>query len=151
LIANSSKPDPNGVLSQIRAYRQKNAVDKKAIVLNKLNFQNESSISSEILIPFDISTTKGRTSLTHERVLQLLMLTRDGSQLIFSGDMDSIENPDRSLESEIYLADSDGNNFKMILGEEKNLNASLSHSGKMLAFLSSTTSFVSVPTLADAY
>jgi hypothetical protein len=29
--------------------------------------------------------------------------------------MDSIENPDRSLESEIYLADSDGNNFKMIL------------------------------------
>jgi hypothetical protein len=24
--------------------------------------------------------------------------------------MDSIENPDRSLESEIYLADSDGNN-----------------------------------------
>jgi hypothetical protein len=33
--------------------------------------------------------------------------------------MDSIENPDRSLESEIYLADSDGNNFKMILGEKR--------------------------------
>jgi Tol biopolymer transport system component len=67
--------------------------------------------------------------------------------------MDSIENPDRSLESEIYLADSDGNNFKMILGEKEKQfsNASLSHSGKMLAFLSSTTSFVSVPTLADAY
>jgi Tol biopolymer transport system component len=63
--------------------------------------------------------------------------------------MDSIENPDRSLESEIYLADSDGNNFKMILGKKKQFsNASLSHSGKMLAFLSSTTSFVSVPTLA---
>jgi hypothetical protein len=62
--------------------------------------------------------------------------------------MDSIENPDRSLESEIYLADSDGNNFKMILGKEKQFsNASLSH-WKMLAFLSSTTSFVSVPTLA---
>jgi hypothetical protein len=30
-----------------------------------------------------------------------------------------IENPDRSLESEIYLADSDGNNFKMILGEKE--------------------------------
>jgi hypothetical protein len=48
LIANSSKPDPNGSLSQIRAYLDKNAVDKKAIVLNKLNFQNESSISSEM-------------------------------------------------------------------------------------------------------
>jgi hypothetical protein len=33
--------------------------------------------------------------------------------------MDSIENPDRSLESEIYLADSDGNNFKMILEKKR--------------------------------
>jgi hypothetical protein len=36
----------------------------------------------------------------------------------------------------------------MILGKRTICNASLSHSGKMLAFLSSTTSFVSVPTLA---
>jgi hypothetical protein len=35
--------------------------------------------------------------------------------------MDSIENPDRSLESEIYLADSDGNNFKMIGEKRSNL------------------------------
>jgi hypothetical protein len=52
LIANSSKPDPNGSLSQIRAYLDKNTVDKKAIVLNKLNFQNESSISSEMNFNF---------------------------------------------------------------------------------------------------
>jgi hypothetical protein len=59
LIANSSKPDPKS-LSQIRAYLDKNTVDKKAIVLNKLNFQNESSISSEMNFnPFFISTTKG--------------------------------------------------------------------------------------------
>jgi flagellar basal body rod protein FlgB len=48
----------------------------------------------------------------------------------FLGDMDSIENPDRSLESEIYLADSDGNNFKMEKKEKQFSNASLSHSGK---------------------
>jgi hypothetical protein len=98
-----------------------------------------------ILAPLKVQNlafTKGFYSFTDAQY------TRDGSQLIFSGDMDSIENPDRSLESEIYLADSDGNNFKMILGKEKQFsNASLSH-WKMLAFLSSTTSFVSVPTLA---
>jgi hypothetical protein len=41
------KPDPNGTPAQIRAYLDMNATDKKAIVLNKLNFQNESNISSE--------------------------------------------------------------------------------------------------------
>jgi hypothetical protein len=71
-LTNSSKPDPNGSLSQIRAYLDKNAVDKKAIVLNKLNFQNESSISSEMNFNsfFDISTTKGAEPRLLERVLQ---------------------------------------------------------------------------------
>ncbi|RTY85513.1 S9 family peptidase [Flavobacterium sp. RSP15] len=155
LLPNSDKPNPNGSLSQIRAYLEKNAVDKKAIVLNKLNFQSESAISSEMNYNhfFDINVTKdavprlltkGFYSFTNADY------TPDGKQLIFSGDMDTAENPDRSLESEIYLADSDGTNLKMILGEKdkRYSNASVSHSGKWLAFLFSSTSFVSVPTLA---
>jgi hypothetical protein len=64
------------------------------------------------------STTKGaEPAYSRKGFIALLMLnTRDGSQLIFSGDMDSIENPDRSLER--FIADS-GNNFKMILGEKR--------------------------------
>ena len=155
LLPNSSKPNPNGTLSEIRAYLDKNTIDKKAIVLNKLNFQNESSISSEMNFNyfFDINTsknsdprllTKGFYSFTDAQY------TPDGKQIIFSGDIDTVENPDRSLESEIYLADSDGGNFQMILGgkNKRYSNASLSHSGKQLAFLSGSTSFVSVPTLA---
>jgi hypothetical protein len=52
-----------------------------------------------ILAPLKVQNlayTKGFYSFTDAQY------TRDGSQLIFSGDMDSIENPDRSLESEIY-------------------------------------------------
>ncbi|RTZ01462.1 S9 family peptidase [Flavobacterium sp. RSP49] len=155
LLPNSDKPNPNGSLSQIRAYLEKNAVDKKAIVLNKLNFQSESAISSEMNYNhfFDINVTKdavprlltkGFYSFTNADY------TPDGKQLIFSGDMDTAENPDRSLESEIYLADSDGTNLKMILGEKdkRYSNASVSNSGKWLAFLFSSTSFVSVPILA---
>lgn len=155
LLSNNSKPNPNGNLSEIRNYLDKNAIDKKAIVLNKLNFQNESSISSEMNFNsfFDINTsknseprllTKGFYSFTDAQY------TPNGKQIIFSGAIDSIQNPDRSLESEIYLADSDGGNFKMILGGKgkRYSNASLSHSGQQLAFLSSNTSFVSVPEIS---
>lgn len=154
LLPNSSKPNPDGSTSEIRAYLDKNAIDKKAIVLNKLNFQNEYAISSEMNFShfFDIDLTKDATPRLLTKGFYSFSdaeYTPDGKQLIFSGDIDTAENPDRSLESEIYLADSDGSNFKMILGEKgKRFNtAALSHSGKWLAFLFSTTSFVSVPTL----
>lgn len=76
--------------------------------------------------------------------------TPNSKQLIISGDVDSLENPDRSLESEIFLADVNGSNLRIILGEKgKNYNnASLSHSGSSLAFTAGTTSFVNVPVLS---
>jgi hypothetical protein len=92
-------------LSQIRAYLDKNTVDKKAIVLNKLNFQNESSISSEMNFnSFDISTTKGAEPRLLTKGFYSFtdaQYTRDGSQLIFSRRYGQYRNPDRSLESEI--------------------------------------------------
>jgi hypothetical protein len=72
---------------------------------------------------FDISTTKGAEPRLLTKGFYSFtdaQYTRDGSQLIFSGDMDSIESGPL-LESEIYLADSDGNNFKMILGEKRSI------------------------------
>ena len=155
LIINKEKPDPNGNLSQIRAYLEKNATDKKAIVLNKLNFQNESNVSSDMNFNhfFEVNVSK-------DAVPRLLTngfynfstadYTPNGKQIILSGDVDTTENQDRSQESEIFIMDADGENFKMLLGENgKRYNsASLSPSGKWLAFLSSNTSFVSVPSLS---
>jgi dipeptidyl aminopeptidase/acylaminoacyl peptidase len=155
LLPNSSKPNPDGSTSEIRAYLDQNAIDKKAIVLNKLNFQNEYAISSEMNFNhfFDINLTKDATPRLLTKGFYSFSdaeYTPDGKQLIFSGDIDTVENPDRNLESEIYLANSDGSNFKMILGEKgkRYSSATLSHSGEWLAFLFSATSFVSVPTLA---
>jgi len=155
LLANSSKPNPDGSTSEIRAYLDKNAVDKKAIVLNKLNFQSESAISSEMNFNhfFDIDLSKDATPRLLTKGFYSFTdaeYTPDGKQLLFSGDVDTAENPDRTLESEIYIADSDGSNFKRILGEKgkRFSNASISNSGKWLAFLYSNTSFVSVPSLA---
>jgi hypothetical protein len=41
-----------------------------------------------------------------------------GLQVIFSGDVDSLENLNRSLESEIFIADRNGKNMRMILGKK---------------------------------
>ena len=150
-----TKPNPNGSLAEIRVFLDSNVAGKKAIVLNKLNFQNESNVSAESNFNqfFLINAAKAAEPLLLTKGFYRYSnadFTPDGKQIIFTGDVDSLENPDRSLESEIFLADSDGENFKMILGETgKNYsNASLSPSGKWLAFLSSTTSFVTVPALA---
>ena len=76
--------------------------------------------------------------------------TPNGKQLILSGDVDSLESPDRSLENEIFIANTDGSDFRMLLGEkDKTYNtARVSPSGKWLAFLKGSTSFVTVPTLS---
>ena len=155
LITNRDKPNPDGSLSEIRAYLEKNAIDKKAIVLNKLNFQSESNISSEMNFNhfFEINVSKDaqpRLLTNGFYNFSTADYTPNGKQVILSGDVDPIENQDRSQESEIFIVDTDGQNFKMLLGEnDKRFNsASLSPSGKWLAFLSSTTSFVSIPTLS---
>jgi dipeptidyl aminopeptidase/acylaminoacyl peptidase len=155
LLTNKEKPDPNGSLSQIRAYLDKNATDKKAIVLNKLNFQSESNVSSDMNFNhfFEINVSKDAAPrlLTNGFYnFSTADYTPNGKQIILSGDVDTAENQDRSLESEIFIMDTNGENLKMLLGEDgKRYNsASLSPSGKWLAFLSSTTSFVSVSSLS---
>jgi len=155
LIATSAKPNPNGTLAEIRAYLETNAEDKKAIVLNKLNFQSETNVSSDMNFNhfFEVNVknieepkaiTKGFYSFSTAEY------TPDGKQIILSGDVDDIENTDRSQESELFIVDTNGDNFKMLLGEngKRFSGASLSHSGKWLAFVTSTTSFVTVPELA---
>lgn len=155
LLTNKEKPNPNGSLSEIRAYLDKNATDKKAIVLNKLNFQSESNVSSDMNFNhfFEINVSKDAEPrlLTKEFYsFSNADYMPNGKQIILSGDVDTTENADRSLESEIFTADTNGENFKMILGENgKRYNsATISPSGNWLAFLSSNTSFISVPALS---
>jgi len=152
---NKAKGNPDGNLSEVRAYLDNNIIDKKAIVLNKLNFQNESGISAEMNFSqfFLINATKGAepTALTKGFYrYNNADFTPNGKQLIFTADVDSLESPDRSLESEILMADKNGTNLRVLLGEKGKsyTDAVLSPSGKWLAFQYSTTSFVTVPMLA---
>ncbi|MES1225112.1 MAG: S9 family peptidase, partial [Bacteroidota bacterium] len=154
LLSSSAKADPDGSIEEIRSYLENNVADKKAKVVNKLSFQDETDVSTEVRFnhffvqslqpgatPVDI--TKGFYSFNSAD------FTPDGKQLILSGDIDSMQNADRSLESEIFLVNNDGTHLNKLLGEEGKTfgSAKISPSGKWLAFQYGTTSFVNVPAL----
>ncbi len=155
LKASSVKPDPDGSIEEARAYLESNVTDRKARVVNKLNFQDETDVNADMSFNHFFITevkqdakpwpvTKGFYRFTSAAFMP------DGKQLVLTGDIDSLQHPDRSLESSIFLVNTDGSQLRKLLGEEgKNFNSALvSPSGKWIAFQYGNTSFVSVPTLA---
>lgn len=155
LNANPARPNPDGSLAEVRAYLDLNASDRKATVMNKLNFQSETDVSAEMnfnhFFIVDVRPDATPVPVTHGfyRFSNLGFLP-DGQRLIVTGDIDSTQHPDRSLESEIFLTNTDGTLWRKLLGREGMSygGAELSHDGKWLALQYSKTSYVSVQTLA---
>ncbi len=155
LMASSAKADPDGSVEEVRAYLENNVTDRKAKVLNKLNLQDEMDASAEMsfnhFFVMNVQTGSTPVAVTHGFYrFNSADFTPDGKQLVLSGDVDSLQHPDRSLENEIFIVNNDGSNFRKLLGEEgKSYNSpKLSPSGKWLAFQYGNTSFVSVPAMA---
>ncbi|THU41757.1 S9 family peptidase [Niastella caeni] len=149
------KMNPDGTLEEVRAYLDNNVIDKKARVINKLNFQDELNINSDLSFNHffltDVQPGAVPTPVTHGFYsFATAEFTRDGKQLILSGDVDSLQHPNRSQESEIFIANADGSQLRKLLGEDQKVYFSprVSPSGKWLAFQLSETSFVRVPQLA---
>lgn len=155
LVANNARPDPDGNREEIRAYLDANVADRKAKVIDKLNFQEESTTSGDMSFNhFFITDAVPGTQpkeLTHGfHRFTGAEFTPDGKQLIISGDVDDTQHPDRSLESEIFILNLEGGPLKKLLGAEGRTFTSpkLSPSGKWLAFQQGRTSFVDVAGLA---
>lgn len=154
LRASMAKADPDGNLDEIRAYLLKNEADKKARVLTKLNFQDETNISGEnnfiqyFITPVEDSAKPKLITKGFHR-FNNVDFTPDG-KLILSGYVDSTQNLDRALENQILTANADGSNLKVLLGKPNvnYNNATISPSGKWMAFQFGNTSFVEVPQLA---
>src|SRR5579875_3613490 len=148
------KPDPNGDLQEIRTYLLNDEIDGKARVLDKLNFQDEMGVTSDLSFNhfFSINVSPDATpkETTHGFYrYNDVEFTPDGKSLIISGNMDSTQHPDRAMENEIFMSDVDGNNLHLLLGQKGMVynSAKISPSGKWLAFQFDTTSFVSISTL----
>ena len=151
----SAKPSPDGNLDEIRAYLEKDEADKKAIVVNKLNFQDETGVKGEwnfeefYLLDIQKGGEPTLISKGFSR-FNTVDFTPDGKQLIISGNIDSSQNPDRVLESQILLSDLNGNGIHVLLGKKGILYTSpkISPSGKSLAFQYSAINSVDIPILA---
>jgi len=153
LVSSNAKPNPDGFMNEVRAYLEMNDTDKKAIVLDKLNFQSESDISSDISFNhfFIVQVQPGAVPLpvTHGFYrFSNLEFMPDGKQCIITGDVDPLENPDRSQESEIFISNTD--QLRMLIGKEgmSYNSAVLSHDGKWMALQYSKINSVSVASLA---
>lgn len=154
-VFSTAKADPDGNIEEARAWLDNNVIDRKAKVLNKLNFQDEMDVSADMgfshffivgLQPDakPVALTKGFFRINGAD------FTPDGKQIIFTGAIDSVQHPDRILESSIYLMNIAGGQITTLLSAKGRSFSSpkLSNSGQWLAFQHSTTSFVTVPTLA---
>jgi len=155
LVPAHAKADPDGSLDEIRVYLDNDIADKKAKVVDRLNFQDEMVVNPEMSFNnfFIQGVQAGSQPMALTRGFYRIVdvdFTPDGQHLIITGNMDSTQHPDRSLESSIYLADKDGSNLKLLLGEKGKVfsSAVVSPSGKWLSYQYSTTSFVTVPLLA---
>ncbi len=154
LLSSAAKADPDGSIEEVRNYLENNATDKKAKVVTKLDFLDETDVATEIRFNhfFVVPAAAGAAPqpITHGFYnFTSAEFTPDGKQLVLAGDIDSLQNADRSLESEIFIVNKDGSQLHKLLGEEgKNFTGpKLSPSGKWLAFQYGNTSFVSVPAL----
>jgi dipeptidyl aminopeptidase/acylaminoacyl peptidase len=157
LKPSSATPDPDGNMDQVRAYLENDVTDKKAKVVDKLNFQDEMEVNPEVSFNhwFTQSVQPGSTpvAVTHGFYnFSSADYSPDGKELYFVAHLDSAEDPDRALESEIYFADRDGGKLTLALGEKgQAYNAPrLSPNGLTLAFEVSPTATVSVPQLVLA-
>ena len=105
-LNNKAKASPDGNLDEIRAYLEKNVKDKKAKVINRLNFQGEATVEPEIKFTHifskelkegtkEVQITKGYTSYSN------LLINPDGKTVIATTASDPKEHPDRALENKI--------------------------------------------------
>jgi dipeptidyl aminopeptidase/acylaminoacyl peptidase len=153
LKVNSAKADPDGSLASIRAYLEGNERDKKAKVVDKLVFQTETSISSEMRFSHvfiidavagskQMPVSKGFYSFTNPQFIT-------DQKIVLNADIDSSAHPDRVLESRIFTVNTNGSALKEVLGKKGiiyNLQA-VSPSGKQIVYLESITNALSVPVL----
>jgi dipeptidyl aminopeptidase/acylaminoacyl peptidase len=151
----TSRPDPDGSIEEVRSYLENNVTDKKAKVVDKLNFQDETDVNADMsfnqLFIINVAAPTRPLQLTNGFYRYgNADFVPSGKEIIFVASIDSTQHPDRVLESAIYTMNTDGSNLQRVVGSKNKsyTSPSVSPSGKWIAFQYDTTSFVSIPTLA---
>ena len=153
------KPNPDGSLAEIRAYLTKDEEDKKAKVINRLNFQGEATTQPELsfshLVLMDAREgAKPRPLTTGFQSYGGAAWAADGQQIYTVTGLDSLHHPDRELDSRLWALQVGGSGRRSLVGNPGQ-RVSLpvpSPDGRWLAVQTTTSEGVNFPhlTLANA-
>ncbi|MCU0374497.1 MAG: S9 family peptidase [Chitinophagaceae bacterium] len=147
----ATKANANGSLDEVRAYLRQNEADRKAKVINKLNFQQEATTSGEMNINhlFIMAAEPG----AKPKILTSGFHSYSNAQFVAGTPMIVAESapypgehPDRQQERAIYIMDTLGQNLKLWFGEPGYAvgGARVSPSGKWIAFTKTKTNRVGI-------
>lgn len=148
-----AKANPNGNLDEIRAYLAQNEKDKKAKVINRLQFQEETTTSGEMMLSalFMQPTTPVSKPVQVNNPLHRWSDWEqlNANELLVILPSDSLTHPDKALESQLVSFDIRSKKYKSILIKSgyRYSNLNLSTQGDQLAFFESKVSGVANPVL----
>jgi dipeptidyl aminopeptidase/acylaminoacyl peptidase len=138
------KANPDGNLEEIRAYLDKDIEDKKAKVFSRLNFQGESTTEPEMKfnLLFVIEAKEGAkpVQITNSfRSFNNATWSSDSRKIYAVCGLDSMQHPDRELNTAIVRMNPDGTELRQLVGEKgiSYNNPTLSPDGKMMVFTTS--------------
>ena len=152
VYSKSSKSNPNGSLNEVRAYLYQNEKDKKAKVINRLNFQEETTTTGEfpINLLFKIAVNGSSKPVLINNPYELWaewIETPKGIIAIIP--VDSVTHPDRVLDYKIVLFNRLANHYSTLI-EKKGFGYSsinLSPDGNWITYVETSTSIVRNGTL----
>ncbi|TDE14624.1 S9 family peptidase [Dyadobacter psychrotolerans] len=139
----SVKPNPDGTLAEIRAYLDKDVDDKKAKVINRLNFQGEATTQPELTFSH-VYTVEVKENAIARPVTKgfynfgQAIWTPDG-KVIMVTQGDSLQHPDRSKASRVIRMNADGTGTMVLLSDPEYSfsQPSVSRDNKYLAYITS--------------
>lgn len=139
-----TKANPDGNLEEIRAYLDKDVEDKKAKVFSRLNFQGESTTEPEMKfnLLFVVEAKEGAkpVQITNNfRSFNNAVWSSDSKKIYAVCGLDSMQHPDRELNTAIVRMNIDGSDLRQLVGEKgiSYNNPTLSPDGKMMVFTTS--------------
>ncbi|MGA0557795.1 prolyl oligopeptidase family serine peptidase [Larkinella sp. VNQ87] len=152
------KPNPDGSLAEIRAYLNKDVEDKKAKVINRLNFQGESTTEPELrfthLYSIDVKPDARPKPLTRGFYsFQAPVWLPNGQGILAVTDRDTLRHPDREQDAALIWLAADGSGKRVNLLAESGktyFSPAISPDGRQLAFLTSSAQGVNVGQLTVA-
>lgn len=152
---NNSKatPNPDGSIEEARAWLQQNEKDRKAKLINRLNFQEEAATNGDVYLEhvFLVKAVPGATpkQLTTGFNTYNYQQFISNSTLLVATRADQQIHPDRSLGSGIYTIDTSGSAPKpfLVKADYNYSIAGVSPSGKWIAVSHGPQGFATVPEL----